>query len=275
MEAEELRKDFPIFGRRDVAYLDNAATSQKPEKVIEALEDFYRSKNSNVGRGLYELASEATVSYRNARKDLASFTGVSEEEIVFVRGCTEGMNLIASSLDIEGDVAVSELSHHSEQLPWREHLGEEGVKYLPVEHGVIDVEEAERIIDSGVSVVCVSHVSNVFGTEQPVDSLVDIAHDNDALVVLDAAQSVPHMPVDFRELDVDFAVFSGHKMLGPTGIGVIYGRRELLERMEPYQVGGGMVDSVKRNEIDYAPIPEKFEAGTPNIAGAVGLSAAV
>lgn len=268
------RKKFPIFDERsELSYLDNAATSQKPEKVIKAVKDFYGKNNSNPGRGIYELAADATQEYSNARKNIADFIGVDADETVFVRGCTEAVNLVASSLDVDGTIVVPELAHHSEQLPWRENF--ERIDYLPVEDGKIDIEAAGEIIDQETAVVSISHVSNIFGTVQPVEDIVDLAHENDALVVLDAAQSVPSMPVDFHGLNVDFAMFSGHKMLGPTGIGVLYGKRELLEDLEPYQVGGGMVKSVTKEKVDYQNSPEKFEAGTPNIAGAIGLSAAV
>ncbi|WEL19386.1 aminotransferase class V-fold PLP-dependent enzyme [Candidatus Nanohalococcus occultus] len=274
METGKIRDDFPIFQERtELSYLDNAATTQKPAQVIEAVEKFYSQNNSNVGRGLYDLAADSTKAYSQARKNIAEFIGADADETVFVRGCTEAVNLLASSLDIEGRMALPELAHHSEQLPWRENFEE--IDFIPVKDGKIDIDAAEELITQKTAVVSVPHVSNVYGTVQPVEQLVELAHENDALVVLDAAQSVPSMPVDFHELDVDFAMFSGHKMLGPTGIGVLYGKRNLLEEMTPYQVGGGMVDSVTKQEVEYKPAPEKFEAGTPNIAGAVGLSAAV
>lgn len=274
MNPKELRKDFPIFDERpELSYLDNAATSQKPKEVIEAVKNFYTNNNSNIGRGLYDLAADATEDYNDARRNVADFVGADTDETVFVRGCTEAVNLLASSLDVEGEVAVSELAHHSEQLPWRENF--ETVKYLPLEGGKIDLEAAKEIIDEETAVVSVPQISNVFGTVQPIEELVEIAHENDALLVLDAAQSVPTLPVNFHELGIDFAMFSGHKMLGPTGIGVLYGKRELLEQLDAYQVGGGMVNSVKEETVEYGSAPEKFEAGTPNIAGAVGLSAAV
>lgn len=275
LEPEKLKEDFPVFEEHPgLAYLDNAATSQKPRQVIDRIEKFYSEENSNVGRGIYELAGDATKAYSNARKTIAEFLGAGSEEIVFVRGCTEAINLLAASLPSEGNVAVPVSAHHSEMLPWRKHFGEQNIRYLPVENGRIDVEKARQIIDGEVTVVSVSHVSNVYGTEAPVEELVEIAHENDAYLVLDAAQSVPHRPVNFEELGVDFAAFSGHKMLGPTGIGVLYGKKSLLRRLEPYQVGGGMVRKVSRTGAEYESAPKRFEAGTPNVAGAVGMAEA-
>ncbi|MFB6100785.1 MAG: aminotransferase class V-fold PLP-dependent enzyme [Candidatus Nanohalobium sp.] len=278
MNPRKIREDFPIFKQReDLVYLDNAATTQKSEKVIDAVKNFYEENNANVGRGLYDLAMDATEQYENARRKVADFIGASKDEIVFVRNATEAENLLAESLEFEGDIVLSEMAHHSEQLPWRRKAEEEGkdVKFLETEDGRISIESAEEKIGEETGLVAFSHVSNVFGAENPVEEIVDIAHENDALVVLDAAQSVPQIPVDVEELGVDFLCFSGHKMLGPSGIGVLYGRRELLEGMGPYQVGGGIINSVKKDSVEYADAPERFEAGTPNVAGAVGLAAAV
>jgi cysteine desulfurase/selenocysteine lyase len=278
MKPDKIREDFPIFQEReDLTYLDNAATSQKPDKVIEAVQNLYSRNNSNVGRGLYNLANDATQEYRKARKTAADFIGASGSEIVFVRNTTEAENLLASSLDFEGDLVLSEMAHHSEQLPWRRKAEEEGknLEYLETEEGKISVESAQEKIDENTGLVAISHISNVFGAENPVEEIIRVAHENNALVVLDAAQSVPHMPLDVKELDIDFMCFSGHKMLGPSSIGVLYGKRELLQDMEPYQVGGGMIKSVQKNKVDYEDAPKKFEAGTENVAGAVGLAAAI
>ncbi len=278
MNSEKIREDFPIFIERpELAYLDNAATSQKPEKMISAVEEFYRKNNSNIGRGLYELANDSTQAYENSREKVADFIGAEKDEVVFVRNTTEAQNLAASSLDFEGSIVLSEMAHHSEQLPWREKAEEEGkqVEYLKTSNGKISVEDAEEKIDSGTGLVAVSHISNVFGAVNPVEEIIDVAHDNGALVILDCAQSAPHLNLDVKELGADFITFSGHKMLGPTGTGVIYGKKDLLEDMRPYQVGGGMVKSVKKNSVSYEDTPQKFEAGTPNIAGAVGLKAAI
>jgi cysteine desulfurase/selenocysteine lyase len=278
MNPEKIRRDFPIFrNREELVYLDNAATTQKPEKVIQAVEDFYRKNNSNVGRGLYDLAEDATQDYRAAREKTAEFIGSEKEEVVFVRNTTEAENLLSDSLEFEGKIVLSEMAHHSEQLPWRGKAEEEGkeVDFMETENGKISLESASEKISENTGLVAVSHVSNVFGSENPIEEITEIAHENDALVVLDVAQSVPHMQLDVEELGVDFMTFSGHKMLGPTGIGVLYGRKNLLEEMKPYQVGGGMIDRVEKDKVDYTGVPERFEAGTPNIAGAIGLAAAI
>ena len=278
MNPEKIRQDFPVLDEySDLTYLDNAATSQKPQQVIDAVNSYYSTENSNVGRGLYDLAGDATEAYQSSRKTVADFIDAKPSEIIFVRNSTEAENLLASSLDFEGDIVLSDMAHHSEQLPWRRKAEETGkeVKYLETEDGMISVESAEEKIDQNTGLVAISHVSNVFGTENPVEEIVEIARANNALVVLDGAQSVPHQPVDVEELDVDFLCFSGHKMLAPTGIGVLYGKKRLLEEMKPYQLGGGMISSVTKEDVSYERPPGKFEAGTPNIAGAVGLAAAV
>ena len=278
MDPEKIREDFPIFQENpELTYLDSAATSQKPEEVIKAVERFYRRKNSNIGRGLYDLANKATETYMKSRKTVADFIGAEEEEIVFVRNTTEAENLLASSLEFEGDIVLSKMAHHSEQLPWRRKASQSGkdIDYIKTEDGKLSVDSARELIDEETGLVAISHVSNVFGAVNPVEEIIEIAHENGALVVLDAAQSAPHMKPDVKDLDVDFLCFSGHKMLGPSGTGVLYGRKELLEDMKPYQVGGGMINSVEKDMVDYSSPPEKFEAGTPNVAGAAGLKAAV
>ncbi len=278
MNPKKIKKDFPIFQKRfDISYLDNAASSQKPEKVIQAVEEFYRENNSNVGRGLYKLANDSTQAYESSRERVADFINAEKVEVVFVRNTTEAQNLVASTLDFEGDIILSEMAHHSEQLPWREKAEKEGkeVEYLKTEDGKISVRDAKKKIGENTGLVAVSHISNVFGVENPVEEIIEIAHKNDALVILDCAQSAPHIELNVKNLDVDFITFSGHKMLGPTGIGVLYGKKDLLEDMRPYQVGGGMVKSVEKDSVSYEDTPQKFEAGTPNIAGAVGLKAAI
>jgi cysteine desulfurase/selenocysteine lyase len=278
MNPEKLRKDFPIFQERDeLCYLDNAATSHKPKKVIQAIQGFYAKNNSNVGRGIYDLANDATKQYRQSRETVAEFIGASSSEIIFVRNTTEAENLVARSLEFEGDIVLSEMAHHSEQLPWRRRAESDDKKidYIETEEGKISLESAKEEIGKDTGVVAISHISNVYGAENPVKKITKIAHDNDALVVLDSAQSAPHKPLDVEELGVDFMCFSGHKMLGPTGIGVLYGRRGLLEEMKPYQLGGGMIKSVGKDSVAYGDPPEKFEAGTENAAGAVGLAAAI
>jgi cysteine desulfurase/selenocysteine lyase len=275
MNPNKIKEDFPIFTERpELSYLDSAATSQKPEKVINAVEEFYRKNNSNIGRGLYDLANDATQAYEGSREKVADFINAEKDEIVFVRNTTEGENLLASSLEFEGDIVLSEMAHHSEQLPWREKT-EKNTEYLKTENGKISVKDAEKKINEDTGLVVISHISNVFGVENPVEEIIEIAHKNEALVVLDCAQSAPHMNLDVKDLDADFITFSGHKMLGPSGIGVLYGKKHLLEEMRPYQVGGGMVKSVEKDSVRYEDPPQKFEAGTPNISGAIGLKAAM
>lgn len=278
MNPEKIRNDFPIFNQRsELVYLDNAATSQKPRKVINAVKEFYENKNSNIGRGLYDLANEATTSYSESRQRIADFIGAKTSNIVFVRNTTEAENLVASSLDFDGNIVLSRMSHHSEQLPWRRKAEEEGkeITYLETVDGRISLESAKEKISENTGLVAISQISNVFGAENPVEEIIEIAHEHNALVIVDAAQSVPHQGLDVQEQNADFICFSGHKMLGPSATGILYGRRELMEEMSPYQVGGGMISSVKENKVSYAEVPEKFEAGTPNVAGAIGLAAAV
>ena len=278
MKPEKIRKNFPIFDERpELAYLDNAATSQKPEKVINKVKNFYGKNNANIGRGLYDLANDATKAYEDSRENIAEFIGAESDEIVFVRNTTEAENLLADSLEFEGNIVLSKMAHHSEQLPWRKKADREdkNVEFMETEDGKISVESAEEKITEDTGLVAISHISNVFGAENPVEKITELADEKDALVVLDAAQSVPHRPLDVKKLDVDFLCFSGHKMLGPSGIGVLYGKKKILDEMRPYQVGGGMINSVKKEKVEYADVPEKFEAGTPNVAGAVGLSAAI
>ena len=220
------------------------------------------------------MANDATQAYEGSREKVADFINAEKDEIVFVRNTTEGENLLASSLEFEGDIVLSEMAHHSEQLPWREKT-EKNTEYLKTENGKISVKDAEKKINEDTGLVVISHISNVFGVENPVDEIIEIAHKNEALVVLDCAQSAPHMNLDVKDLDADFITFSGHKMLGPSGIGVLYGKKHLLEEMRPYQVGGGMVKSVEKDSVRYEDPPQKFEAGTPNISGAIGLKAAM
>lgn len=276
LNCSKIKKDFPILGD-GLVYLDNAATTQKPEQVVEKVERFYREENSNIGRGLYDLANTSTVAYSEARKTVSDFINSRNTEIVFVRNTTEAYNLLADSLEIEGDIVVPEMAHHSEQLPLRRkaEIEDRELNFIPTKNGKIDLEAAKKIIDKDTGLVSVSHVSNVFGKVNPVEELVELAHENNAYIVLDAAQSAPSRSLNVKELEVDFMTFSGHKMLGPTGIGVLYGKKKLLEEMKPYQVGGGMIRSVEEEETRWEEPPEKFEAGTPNIAGAIGLAEAI
>ena len=281
------KEDFPILKTKvnghDLVYLDNAASSQKPAVVIDAVAQFYSEKNSNVHRGIHHLSTLATMAYEDARKIVANFLDAKEEEIIFTKGTTDALNILARSLSeglVEGDeILLTEMEHHSNIVPWQEAAKRKGlvVKYIPVkEDFTLDMEVARELITSKTKIVSFVHVSNTLGTINPVYEIASLAKGVGALVVLDAAQSVPHMGVKVSAMkDVDFVVFSGHKMLGPTGVGVLYGKKTLLENMSPVEFGGGMIKKVKFDGSTWADVPEKFEAGTPNIAQAVGLGFAV
>ncbi len=281
---ERIKEDFPIFHNlgENFTYLDSAATSQKPYSVINALSDFYSRHNSNVHRGIYRLSEEATDLYGRSRENVSRFIGSSDpRQIVFVRNTTEALNLLAYSLGhdlVEGDeILLTIMEHHSNIVPWQ-FLQEKGVriKYADIrEDGTLDMDDLASKISPRTKIVSVTHVSNVLGTINPVAEIGRIAHDNGSIFIVDGAQSVPHMPVDVGRIGCDFMAFSGHKMLGPTGIGCLYGRIDLLEKMRPFMGGGEMIREVYTDHSTWADVPEKFEAGTPDIAGAIGLSAAV
>lgn len=298
-ELEHIRAQFPIL-RRDLyghplVYLDSAATAQKPTRVIEAEATFYREANAAVHRGAHTLAGEATELYEDARGTVARFLAVNDDEVIFTSNATEGLNLIAYAIGNaslgrggaaaapyalrDGDeIVVTELEHHANLIPWQELAARTGatLRFIPVDDsGAIDVDAATGVIGARTRILAVSHVSNVTGAHSPLDRLVPLARAVGALVVLDACQSAPHLPLRPRELDVDAAVFSGHKLYGPTGIGVLWGRYDLLEAMPPYQGGGSMIDRVTFARTSYAPPPGRFEAGTPHIVGVVGLHAAI
>lgn len=281
LDPQKYREDFPVLNEetngQQIVYLDNAATTHTPEKVVKRISKFYREENSNEGRSLHELANRATVAYEDARKTVADFVCADSDELIFTRNTTESANLVAEGLDIDGNIVLPKMAHHSEQLPWRRKAEEEGVEvdYIPTENGKLDVEAAKDIIDEDTALVSVSHVSNVFGCVNPIEKIAEFAHENDAYIFVDGAQSVPRISIDVKESDIDFLAFSGHKMCGPTGIGAVYGKKEILEQMEPFNVGGGMIETVEDNEVKYGEVPSKFEAGTPNIAGAAGFAAAV
>lgn len=281
------KKDFPAltktYGGKPLIYLDNAATTQKPEEVLKAMERYYTEENANPYRGLYYLSTKATEIYENARKLTAEFIKGKPEEIIFTRNATESLNLIAYSYGreflSEGDevvVAISE--HHSNILPWQQVTREKKakLKYLYVNSlGQITEEEIKDKITGRTKIVAIAQTANVLGTIHPVGEIIERAHKYGAVVVLDCAQSIPHYPLDVKELDVDFAVFSGHKMLGPMGIGVLYGKEELLLKMPPFLTGGEMIEYVSEQEAAFAPLPQKFEAGTVNAGGAAGLAEAI
>lgn len=278
------RKDFPLLMAQDIAYLDNAATAQRPQCVLDAVRRFYCEQNANPLRGLYPLSIAATDAYENAREAVRRFLNAkSTAEIVFTRNTTEGLNLVAYSYGLShiraGDeVVVSILEHHSDLLPWQMVCRQTGasLKFLDCEpDGSLDLNKAEALITDRTKLVAVTHVSNVIGRANPIRQLADMAHKHGAVLVVDGAQSTPHIPVDVQALDADFLAFSGHKVYGPMGIGVLYGKRALLEEMPPFLTGGEMIESVSREGAVFAELPHKFEAGTVNAAGAAGLHAAI
>ncbi|MDO8511581.1 MAG: SUF system NifU family Fe-S cluster assembly protein [Nanoarchaeota archaeon] len=275
------KEDFPIL-KNGLIYLDNSSTSQKPAKVILAIKEYYEQDNANVHRGIYKLAQKATVLYEKAHETVAKFIGADFEEVIFTKGTTEGLNLLAYSLGKNlkaGDeIVLSEMEHHSNIVPWQQIAEERGavLKFIPVtKYFRLDLEKATELITEKTKIVSVVHLSNVLGTINPVKELAEMAHKVDAVMIVDAAQSVPHMPVDVKELSCDFMVFSGHKMCAPTGIGVLYGRKGLLEKMQPFLFGGDMIREVSFERASWNDLPWKFEAGTPNLAGAAGLMAAI
>ena len=280
----DYRNDFPLLMQNKIIYIDNAATSQRPQCVIDAEGDFYKNYNANPLRGLYSLSVEATEVYENAREAVRKFIGAEKSnEIIFTRNTTESLNLVAYSYGLsnvkKGDeIVVSIMEHHSDLLPWQmvaETCGAE-LKFIEcAKDGSIDLEKVKELITSRTKIVAMTQVSNVLGREYPVKEIAKLAHEKGAVMVVDGAQSTPHMRVDVTDLDADFFAFSGHKLLAPMGIGVLYGKEELLEKMPPFLSGGEMIDSVTRTSAVYAELPHKFEAGTVNAAGAAGLKAAI
>lgn len=285
----KLRNDFPILNQtlnhdKPLVYLDNAATTQKPNSVIKAISDYYELYNSNVHRGTHQLSERATEAYESSRDAVAKhLNAASSQEIIFVRGVTEGINLLAQSLseaylNAGDEVIISALEHHSNIVPWQWACERKGasLKIIPInERGELKMDVFESLLSDKTKIVSVNHISNALGTINPVAQIIRLAHNVGAKVVIDGAQALPHTKVDVKTLNCDFYVFSGHKMYGPTGIGAIYGKSDLLEKMPPYQGGGEMIDEVSFEKTTYAPLPYKFEAGTPNIEGAVGLHAAL
>ncbi len=289
-DVDAVRADFPILHQEHHAgvpliYLDNAASSQKPLKVIEALDDYYRRYNANVHRGVHKLSEEATAAYEEARKKIRRFiNAASRREIIFTRGTTESINLVAQTWGRAnlkpGDVVLSTvMEHHSNIVPWQILAAEKGftLRYIPVlDDGTLDLEAYAALLRSEpVKLVAVAHMSNVMGTINPIPEMAQMAHEASARILVDGAQSVPHLPVDVQALDVDFLAFSGHKMCGPTGVGVLYGKQDLLDAMPPWMGGGDMISRVRLEGSTWNELPYKFEAGTPNIAQAIGLGYAV
>ena len=292
VDLSKYQGDFPILSRKvrggnRFIYLDSGATSQKPESVISAEADFYRTKNAAVHRGAHLVAEEASDAYEGARANLAKFIGAQTDEVIFTKSATESLNFLAYSfgnknskicLKAGDEIVVSEMEHHANLIPWQQLAERVGAKltWLPItSDGRLDLSKISQVITGKTKIVAITHQSNVFGTIVPIDQIVKAARSVGAFIILDACQSVPHFAVDVKKLDVDFLAFSGHKMLGPTGIGILWGKSELLEQLEPALFGGSMVDSVTMETATWAKAPRKFEAGVPNMAQAVGLSAAV
>ena len=279
----DIKADFPIFNSSDLIYLDNASTTQKPSKVLEEIDSFYKETNANVHRAIYSIGNEATRRFESAREKVAKFINApSSKEIVFTSGATESINLLArslvSNLEPGDEILLSAMEHHSNIVPWQM-MAEKfkvKIKYLPINKiGELDLNNSEQYFTSRTKIVSITHISNVLGTINPIEDLSKMAHKVGALFISDGAQGVPHMQVDVAKLGCDFYAFSGHKMLGPTGIGVLWGKTKLLEELDPFMGGGEMIETVSFEESTWNEIPYKFEAGTPNIAQAVGLGAAV
>ncbi len=284
MKENNIKKDFPLLENSNITYLDSGATTQKPLKVINAVDEFYKKYNANPHRGAYSLSVEATEIYEDTRTKIAKFINAKHrEEIIFSKNATESLNLIAYSYGLENlkeddEVVISIMEHHSNLVPWQKVTKKTGAKlkymYINDEFELTDEEIEEKITDK-TKIVGITHVSNVLGTINNVKKIIEYAHKKGAIVIVDASQSIPHMKIDVQELDADFLVFSGHKMLAPLGIGVLYGKKEILEKMTPFLMGGDMIEYVYEQETTFAMLPNKFEAGTQNVEGVIGLGAAI
>ena len=280
----KIKKDFPILNERNITYLDSGATTQKPIQVINAIDEYYKTTNANVHRGAYSLSVEATAQYEKAREKVANFiNSPSAEQVIFSKNATESLNLIAYSYGMEklkkdNEIVLSIMEHHSNLVPWQKVAKTTGSKlnymYINDEFEISD-EEIESKITDKTKIVGITHVSNVLGTINNVKKIIKQAHKKGAIVIVDASQSIPHMKIDVQDLDCDFLVFSGHKMLAPLGIGVLYGKKQILNDMTPFLMGGDMIEYVYEQETTFAPLPNKFEAGTQNIEGVIGLAAAI
>jgi len=288
LDVAKIRQDFPILDQivndEPLIYLDNGATTQKPVQVLNVLRDYYLNDNANVHRGVHTLAERATAEYEKARGKVRKFINAPfVEEVLFTRGTTTSLNWVAQSLgnlviEPNDEIVISVMEHHSNIVPWQELAKRKGATLRFIEitkDGKMDMESAKNLINERTKIVSIAHVSNVLGTTNPIKELAELAHANNAYLVVDGAQSTPHTPIDVQDLACDFFAFSGHKMCGPTGIGVLWGKKELLEQMEPVEFGGEMIDFVYRDHSTWADLPYKFEAGTPNIAGAIALGAAI
>ncbi|WP_171379095.1 cysteine desulfurase [Enterococcus cecorum] len=286
-DAKKIRADFPVLNQivndEPLIYLDNAATTQKPQAVLDVLNHYYLQDNANVHRGVHTLAERATAEFEAARKKVQQFIHAnSNKEIVFTKGTTDSLNIIAQSygefIQAGDEIVISKMEHHANLIPWQQLAKRKQavLRYIPLTaDGHLDVQAAKTIINEKTAIVALAQVSNVLGTVNPVKEIAQLAHQHQAIMVVDGAQAVAHMPVDVQDLDCDFYCFSGHKMCGPTGIGVLYGKQTLLEKMEPVAFGGEMIDFVDLYESTWTELPWKFEAGTPNIASAIGLGAAI
>ena len=288
LDVENIRRDFPLLTQKihgkSLVYLDNAATTQKPQAVIDRITRYYQEENSNIHRGVHSLSEKATQAYEAARAKVRGFLNASQDrEILFVRGATEGINLVAQSygrvfIKAGDEIVLSVMEHHSNIVPWQMLCEERGaaLRVIPInDTGELGRDEYEKLLNERTKLVSIVHISNALGTINPVKQMIRSAHDRGIPVLVDGAQAVPHLAVDVQELDCDFYVFSGHKLFGPTGIGILYGKAGLLEQMPPYQGGGDMISSVSFEKTCYNTLPYKFEAGTPHIAGGIGLGAAI
>mgnify|MGYP001616112548 CR=1 FL=1 len=287
LNVEQIRKDFPVLNRKingkDLVYLDNGATSQKPNIVIDAVSRFYKEYNANVHRGIYKLSEESTLEYEGSRNKIAKFLNARyTEEIIFTRNATEALNLISNSygnnLSKDDEILLTVMEHHSNIVPWQLLKKRKGVnlKFVDIdENGFLKTDDYDKLLNKKTKIVSLTQMSNVLGTINPIKELIKKAHKNKSIVIVDACQSIVHMKVDVKELNADFLVFSGHKLFGPSGIGVLYGKKELLEKMDPFLGGGDMIKEVHLDRAEWNDLPWKFEAGTPNIAGAIGLGYAI
>ena len=284
---ERIRDEFPILDQKingeDLIYLDNAASTQKPKSVINAIKDYYENDHSNVHRGVHTLSVRATEAYENARAKVAEFlNSPNKHQIIFTKGTTDSVNLIASSvtnlIQEDDEILITSMEHHSNIVPWQELCKRTGavLKVIPInENGELMIEEYKNMVSEKTKLISVVHLSNTLGTINPIEDIIEFAKSNDVITVIDGAQAAGHLPIDVQKLDCDFYLFSGHKIFGPTGIGVLYGKEEILNQMDPYQFGGEMILKVTFEETTYNDLPHKYEAGTPNIAGAVGIGASI
>ena len=279
----DCKKDFPIFKNQDIIYLDTASTSQKPNRVIDTITQFYKTYNANVHRGLYAWAEKATFEYESSRNKIAEYINAQNNELIFTKGATESINFISnawglSNITNKNNIVITEMEHHSNIVPWQILSKKKGaeLRYIPIsDNGQLDLDNISKIIDENTKIVSIIHQSNVFGTINPIDHIALEAHKKGALILIDAAQSIAHQKINVKNINCDFLVFSGHKVLGPTGIGCLYIKKDHLNDLEPYQTGGQMISQVNDYDSTWNDSPFKFEAGTPNIAGAIGLGVAI